>query len=117
MKIHLQYEAFLFSIILIYSINCDRSSAQSNFPDRRGSASGTIISLDGEWLLVTDPQNIGKNEKWWEAPVPGAKPIKVPWILQDVYPGYHGVVWYWRYFFAPKNNYLHGRTLLTFLVN
>ena len=45
---------------------------------------------------------------------PGAKPIKVPWILQDVFPAYHGVVWYWRDFPAPKNNYPSGRTLLRF---
>ena len=49
-----------------------------------------------------------------ENPVPGAKKIKVPWILQDVFPAYHGVVWYWHDFLSPKNVYPSGRTLLRF---
>jgi len=114
MKSHPKFNSTLLAIILFIAVNIDKISAQhpsikqSNFP------SESVISLDGEWLMVADPQNSGKNERWWEAPVQGAKPAKVPWILQDVYPAYHGVVWYWHDFVAPKNIYPSGRTLLRF---
>jgi len=73
-----------------------------------------VISLDGEWLLATDPGNVGQAEKWWSSPRADAKPTKVPWIIQDAFPGYHGVAWYWRSFEAPVNPHPNGRTLLRF---
>jgi hypothetical protein len=39
---------------------------------------------------------------------------KVPWIIQDAFPGYHGVAWYWRDFVAPTNPHPQGRGLLRF---
>ena len=73
-----------------------------------------VVSLDGEWLLATDPNNAGREGKWWEKPVPEAKKTAVPWIIQDAFPGYHGVAWYWREFTAPANAHPGGRTLLRF---
>jgi len=58
----------------------------------------TVVSLDGEWLLAVDPKNVGRAEKWFATPRPDAKKTKVPWIIQDAFPGYHGVAWYWRTF-------------------
>jgi len=78
------------------------------------AASSTTISLDGPWLLATDPQNVGREQKWFESPRPEAKPTRVPWIIQEVFPGYHGVAWYWRDFDAPANPHPQGRTLLRF---
>ena len=58
------------------------------------SVCSTVVSLDGDqWLLATDPTNAGRQQNWFEAPQPKAKPTKVPWIIQDAFPGYHGVVW------------------------
>ena len=79
-----------------------------------GARSGLVVSLDGTWLLAPDPQNVGRQEKWWEKPAAGAKPTKVPWIIQDAFPGYHGVAWYWRDFTAPANPHVEGRYLLRF---
>ena len=79
----------------------------------KGVAS-SIVSLDGQWLLATDPQNAGKRERWWEQPVPAAKSTLVPWIIQDAFPGYHGLAWYWRDFVAPPNPHPQGRFLLRF---
>ncbi len=76
--------------------------------------SKSVISLNGEWLIEKDPQNIGSAQKWWEAPRPNAQKIKVPWILQELFPAYHGVVWYWHDFVAPKNNFDSGRMILRF---
>ena len=67
--------------------------------DTDGRASGClpisrVISLDGEWLLATDPDNVGREEGWYSEPRPDAVPARVPWIIQGAFPGYHGVAWY-----------------------
>lgn len=73
-----------------------------------------VISLDGTWSLATDPKNVGLAEKWPESPLTDVKPTKVPGILQDTFPGYHGVVWYEREFIAPKHPDPQGRYLVRF---
>ena len=83
---------------------------QSNLP----LASAQVVSLDGKWMLGTDPENVGRDQNWWEGPRSGAKETRVPWIIQDAFPGYHGVAWYWREFAAPKNPHPDGRYLLRF---
>jgi len=40
--------------------------------------STTVVPLDGEWLLATDPQNIGREQQWWNEPLAGAKETKIP---------------------------------------
>ena len=47
----------------------------------------TVISLDGPWLLATDPGDSGRAGKWWTGPRPEARPTKVPWIIQGTLPG------------------------------
>ncbi|MFH0760306.1 MAG: glycoside hydrolase family 2 TIM barrel-domain containing protein [Bacteroidota bacterium] len=103
---------FAFILILAGSIN--RLPAQLSSTKTGSLISESVVSLDGEWLLAKDPENRGMNEGWWKIPNSGAKPVKVPWIVQDVFPAYHGIVWYWHNFFVPKNNYPDGRTLLRF---
>lgn len=74
-----------------------------------------VVSLDGEdWLLAVDPQNVGREQHWFKSPRPDAKRTKVPWIIQDAFPGYHGVAWYWRKFRAPPQPHPDGRYLLRF---
>ncbi len=107
-------KGLLFVIVLLFSMNSGRLSAQASTIKNSTLTAKSIISLDGEWLIEKDPLNIGKSQKWWETPVSGAKRIKVPWILQDVFPAYHGVAWYWQNFVAPANHYPSGRTLLRF---
>jgi hypothetical protein len=75
---------------------------------------GQVVSLDGTWSLAVDPQNVGREQKWWEKPAAEAKTTKVPWIIQDAFPGYHGVAWYWRDFTPPANPHAAGRYLLRF---
>jgi len=74
----------------------------------------SVVSLDGQWLLGTDPNNLGRAGQWWTAPRPEAVPARVPWIIQDAFPGYHGVAWYWKDFEAPADIPPGGRTLLRF---
>ncbi len=77
-------------------------------------ASTLVQSLDGEWLLATDPKNEGREQQWFKAARPEAVKTKVPWIIQDSFPGYHGVAWYWREFVPPANPHPRGRSLLRF---
>jgi len=71
-----------------------------------GSAMGAprrVVSLDGEWALATDPGNVGKTQRWFEGDAPdAAKPARVPAALEEAFPGYDGVVWYWRTFRLPE---------------
>ena len=101
-------------IIFLLTLNSERLSAQPISSNENRITSKSVISLNGEWLIEKDPLNIGKEKNWWQSPVSGAQKIKVPWILQEVFPAYHGVVWYWHDFVAPRNNYPLGRTLLRF---
>ncbi len=78
---------------------------------------GDVTSLDGpEWLLATDPGNVGRDEEWFLAPPHEveAKQTRVPWIIQEPFPGYHGVAWYWRDFNVPQHPDPQGRVLLRF---
>jgi len=83
--------------------------------DQGGSGPTAVVSLDGDqWLLAPDPKNVGRQEEWFKAPRPDAKKTKVPWIIQDAYPGYHGVAWYWRDVTVPANGRAGARYLLRF---
>ena len=91
-----------------------RVSASPQSESAPGASSAMVVSLDGKWMLATDPKNVGREEQWWEGPRAEAKETKVPWIIQDAFPGYRGVVWYWREFEAPANPHPRGRYLLRF---
>jgi len=70
--------------------------------------------LDGEWLIATDPQNVGREMRWDKGPVAEAKTTRVPSIIQEVFPAYHGVAWYWREFALPALPHVDGRYLIRF---
>jgi hypothetical protein len=75
-----------------------------------------VVSLDGaaEWRVAVDPQNVGRQERWWKHMRPEAKPIRVPGTIQEVLPGCHGVAWYWRDVTLPVHPQADGRYLLRF---
>ena len=77
------------------------------------SRSTTILDGDG-WLLATDPHNVGRNQNWYNAPQAGAKHVTIPNIIQEVFPRYHGVVWYWKDFVPAANPHSEGRYLIRF---
>jgi hypothetical protein len=75
----------------------------------------SVLSLNGhDWLLAADAKNVGVAEKWYEAPRPDAKKATVPGLIQDVFPGYAGVAWFWRDVVTPPNPHEGGRYLLRF---
>jgi len=80
-----------------------------------GDSYSHVFSLDGlDWLLSLDPDNNGRNRGWTKTPANNAKPVKVPWVIQDAFPNYHGVAWYWREFQAPARPQSDGRYLFRF---
>jgi hypothetical protein len=75
----------------------------------------SLLPLGGDgWLLAADPGKVGRQRQWWTQPTPEARSIRVPSVIQEVYPDYHGVAWYWRDFAAPANPHPEGRYLLRF---
>lgn len=87
------------------------SAAQGH---QAADANALVLSLDGEWSIATDEGNVGKEQKWYLKRRADARSIRVPSIIQEAFPGYHGVVWYWRGFEAASNPYKKGRFLLRF---
>ncbi len=74
-----------------------------------------VVSLEGgNWTVAADPRNVGRDRAWWKGPVPEAKPARVPGILQEAWPGYHGVAWFWREFDPPQNPFQGGRCWIRF---
>ena len=74
----------------------------------------SILPLDTGWSVGRDPANIGKAQGWFGAVGSDAKPVRVPSIIQEVYPAYHGVAWYWVKFESRPNPYAGGSILLRF---
>ncbi|MEW6360450.1 MAG: sugar-binding domain-containing protein [Planctomycetota bacterium] len=72
-------------------------------------------SLDGEWAIAFDPNNIGKKEGWQDRTdtPPGASPIAVPSCWQTLRPHYDGVAWYRRTFRLPSSE-RNGAILIEF---
>ncbi len=62
---------------------------------------GGLCRLDGEWLLAIDPNNRGQSAGWERQPAAEAQRGFVPATIEETFPGYDGVVWYWRRFRAP----------------
>jgi len=77
-------------------------------------SASVLQNLDGHWLLATDPSNQGCEQEWFRQPRQEALSTTVPWIIQDAFPGYHGVAWYWRSFHIPQNPHPEGRSLIRF---
>jgi len=67
-----------------------------------------LVTLSGNWKITKDPQNIGTQELWythlpqtalWDIVVPEHIPTS-QWIMHlsyaNVFPKYHGYVWYYK---------------------
>jgi hypothetical protein len=54
----------------------------------------TIVSLNGEWDLKFDPQNVGRQRRWFVRFPNKTKKMHVPGVWEQIRPGYDGVGWY-----------------------
>jgi hypothetical protein len=78
------------------------------------SAHTLTTSLDKGWLVAMDAKNVGHEAAWFRAAQPEAKATRVPSVLQETFPGYHGVAWYWLQFVPEPQPFVGGRYLLRF---
>ncbi|HPO14897.1 MAG TPA: glycoside hydrolase family 2 TIM barrel-domain containing protein [Candidatus Hydrogenedentes bacterium] len=100
----------LLSILLLsMAISADENSVGNAVTAQQ------VISLENDqWRLACDPKNEGRDHEWWKEPVANAQTVPVPNITQEIYPGYHGVSWYWLDMTIPENPFKNGRYLLRF---
>ncbi|MBN1553624.1 MAG: hypothetical protein JXA11_02680 [Phycisphaerae bacterium] len=70
--------------------------------------------LNGTWRIARDAKNIGREEHWERTIHLDARGAPVPGIIQQVYPDYFGVAWYWRTFRPAEIAGVEQRCLLTF---
>ncbi|MEI8083423.1 MAG: sugar-binding domain-containing protein, partial [Actinomycetes bacterium] len=54
--------------------------------------------LSGAWQIALDPRNEEREQHWYDQAGPEAVAAPVPGLIQDVFPNYHGVAWYWHRF-------------------
>ena len=67
-----------------------------------------------KWTLATDPANCGREERWFAGAREQARPAAVPGCIQQIFPDYHGVAWYWHRFHVARLAAAHERYLLHF---
>lgn len=85
-----------------------------NLPHRSGTYRG-VESLDGTWSCAVDPNNAGIAHRWFTRARDDANPAPVPGTIQQVFPGYHGIAWYWCEFIPARNPHPQGRYLIRFV--
>ncbi|WP_158748771.1 glycoside hydrolase family 2 protein [Acidobacterium sp. S8] len=88
-----------------------KTGAQAN---RVSAVQELIMPLDEGWSMAIDPENVGRSAAWFQSPQANAKATRIPSIIQQSYPKYHGVAWYWLEFEPQRNPWKEGRYLLRF---
>jgi hypothetical protein len=73
-----------------------------------------VQALDTGWTLWPDAHNVGRRENWPEQARAEALPAPVPGLIQEVFPDYRGIAWYWCRFRLPRPTLPHERCLLRF---
>jgi hypothetical protein len=71
-------------------------------------------TLQGVWKIAKDPANLGREGKWFEGVRTDAQDAPVPGIIQQVFPAYHGVAWYWNSFRINRALPAGERTVIHF---
>jgi hypothetical protein len=74
----------------------------------------TTQTLSGQWKLAIDPGNKGREEGWFNSLRPETKEAVVPGVIQQVFPAYHGVAWYWHSFTPNFSRAPGDRVLIRF---
>ena len=62
----------------------------------RAAANLTAGEIGDGWTLACDPGNVGKTNGWAAAVRQDARPVPVPGVIQQVFPYFSGVAWYYR---------------------
>ncbi|NQT20302.1 MAG: hypothetical protein HQ592_11400 [Planctomycetes bacterium] len=72
------------------------------------------VILNSNWCIARDPDNRGRAEEWSASVRGEAEPAPVPGIIQQVFPNYHGVAWYWTRFTPSRLPEAGERVMLRF---
>jgi len=85
------------------------SRATSKVPTAESSAQSCateVVSLCGDWLFRTDPENVGTRENWFAASSADDawRKVLVPhtWQVEAALADYRGAAWYQRSFDVPE---------------
>lgn len=54
------------------------------------------------WRIAIDPDDRGRRDGWFAAVRPEAREARVPGVIQEAFPRYHGLAWYWTLFTVPE---------------
>ena len=73
-----------------------------------------FLDLKDGWSIVRDEDNIGVQSGWAAAVPPDAEASFVPSIIQQFFPNYHGVAWYFCRFTPEMDPFVGGKLLLRF---
>lgn len=67
--------------------------------------SRNVVSLNGDWIFLTDAKETGLSSGWNENLPQTAAPVKVPhtWNLMEGLERYHGLAWYQKKFTVPAD--------------
>ena len=71
-------------------------------------------TLNGVWKIATDPKNVGREKCWFNRTQAGAQDVPVPGVIQQAFPAYHGVAWYWHRLGSVQTPSAGERVLLRF---
>lgn len=76
----------------------------------------STVSLNGDaWRIARDSLNTGRQKEWFKQPPEfESRKTRVPWVIQDIFHDYHGVVWYWREFQASPEKKPTARNIIRF---
>ena len=74
----------------------------------------TTQTLSGRWKLAVDSENKGRDEGWFNTIRSESRDAVVPGVIQQVFPGYHGVAWYWHSFVTNFSQIPGERVLIRF---
>ncbi|MGI8880840.1 MAG: glycoside hydrolase family 2 TIM barrel-domain containing protein [Jatrophihabitans sp.] len=56
----------------------------------------TLLTELTQWTVVTDEADNGRADNWFRTPPASrGRLVAVPGYLQEAFPGYHGLVWFW----------------------
>ncbi|MFB3787636.1 MAG: sugar-binding domain-containing protein [bacterium] len=99
----------------IFLVGAGNPAAATGTPDEADLLHRAFTqTLSGSWKLAIDPGNRGRGERWFENIRPEVEEAPVPGVIQQVFPGYHGVAWYWHSFRCQCGPVEGHRVLLRF---
>ena len=103
-------------ILALFIMFCNLSFSKDVKPKAGEGIYTQKITLNGnDWRIAVDSNDVGLQKSWFKRPpVSDSRHTPVPWVIQDIFHDYHGLVWYWREFDTSKNLHQGGHYLLKF---